>query len=589
MAFACHKHVVRWITAVKTPATIVDLGAGTSTFCFSDCAAQAKLTNAKIYAFDSYAGDRHSGFEHSLAAMQKRVAGLGAAGTNIVLTDPIDFGDAAAAWPAECKIDILHLDDGVYAKDTVRRHLDAWLPHLADDGAILLHGAYTHLTGCNVHEAINALLDEGDAADDASDTSFKGVYFEQGLGLGILTRDTAFHKHIYGDYHKLVQLAPVHFPLTLAPIAAADKDVSIHAFYHVCAVYNFADVMREQIATLQSSGLYDRMHTLFVSIVSKSLNDIERARDLLKPLTKVRIVYLSTDPTCFERPLLEFMHKFAFQFTRDAAMFLYLHTKGVSQQHQKEPTQSKIADWRKMMQYFLIEQHTECIDALRTHAIAGVNWRTWPQPHFAGNFWWARSDYLTTLAPKIGPDYYDSEMWIGSRRPRMKELHHTDLDHYFAPYPRSEYVSVVRAAEEQAALTANITLILQKTIDLFNKHNIEYWLAYGTLLGYRRDGAVIPHDDDADMCANGVQFTKILALRDECLAVGLHIVSFGKPQDYRKIIQFRTHDRQKTVDKDDDTGFIDVYCVERRENICVDHWNGYVVFICYLLFGYYQF
>ena len=40
---------------------------------------------------------------------------------------------------------------------------------------------------------------------------------------------------------------------------------------------------------------------------------------------------------------------------------------------------------------------------------------------------------------------------------------------------------------------------LEKTIKVFNKHNIQYWATAGTLLGSIRDKKIIEHDDDIDL------------------------------------------------------------------------------------------
>jgi phosphorylcholine metabolism protein LicD len=41
--------------------------------------------------------------------------------------------------------------------------------------------------------------------------------------------------------------------------------------------------------------------------------------------------------------------------------------------------------------------------------------------------------------------------------------------------------------------------ILEKTIKVLNRHNIDYYLDFGTLLGAIRDKALIPWDDDIDI------------------------------------------------------------------------------------------
>ncbi len=45
--------------------------------------------------------------------------------------------------------------------------------------------------------------------------------------------------------------------------------------------------------------------------------------------------------------------------------------------------------------------------------------------HFSGNFWWTRADYWHTLAPSIGPDYYDPERFLFTGKPRTACVYYT--------------------------------------------------------------------------------------------------------------------------------------------------------------------
>jgi hypothetical protein len=159
-------------------------------------------------------------------------------------------------------------------------------------------------------------------------------------------------------------------------------------------------------------------------------------------------------------------------------------------------------------------------------------------------------------------------MWLGSGgggAPSVHECHRTNVDHYYAAYPRARYASV----------RATIERLLGVVLDVFAEHDIPHFLAYGTLLGWRRERRVIAHDDDADLVLCESLHARLLGMRDVFAARGLYLTSYT--QNVRRIMQIRDHPHQRTVDKDE-CGFIDVYFTEPRldTNRVVDHWNFWV-------------
>jgi hypothetical protein len=103
---------------------------------------------------------------------------------------------------------------------------------------------------------------------------------------------------------------------------------------------------------------------------------------------------------------------------------LYLHSKGVS-----NPSDGTKARWRELMMHALVAEWEERMPELAHYDAVGVNWRDMPPvSHFSGNFWYASTRYLRTLADF--QTYYDApryriwdaihdkrlgcEFWIGS-------------------------------------------------------------------------------------------------------------------------------------------------------------------------------
>jgi hypothetical protein len=110
---------------------------------------------------------------------------------------------------------------------------------------------------------------------------------------------------------------------------------------------------------------------------------------------------------------------------------LYLHVKGAS-----HPPGS-VDRWRAFLCAGVLGRWRDCVAALDAgHDAAGNEWygpdrealwrRVWGLggldllPHFAGNFWWARRDYVARLPVQPLTTRWDAEYrFIGTGRPRV--------------------------------------------------------------------------------------------------------------------------------------------------------------------------
>jgi hypothetical protein len=119
---------------------------------------------------------------------------------------------------------------------------------------------------------------------------------------------------------------------------------------------------------------------------------------------------------------------------------LYLHSKGAT-----NPSEMSTR-WRNCMMRNLVSNWRSCIESLDHVDSVGCHWQgpplTPPTQHiWAGNFWWATSDYLRTLpslmtAQRIGlsgvdsvDSRYEAEVWIGNgpKLPTIRDLHPNGL------------------------------------------------------------------------------------------------------------------------------------------------------------------
>jgi hypothetical protein len=141
--------------------------------------------------------------------------------------------------------------------------------------------------------------------------------------------------------------------------------------------------------------------------------------------TKVEVGVISADVTRFESLTLGALRSFCLQQVehgnRDALVY-YLHSKGVTRWRSADEAKRylllrsccfarfpltnflrsmppRVLDWRQFMEHALFEKPQSCIDALLHQGakVCGVNFRPDPLPHYQGNFWWARCDFVATL------------------------------------------------------------------------------------------------------------------------------------------------------------------------------------------------
>jgi hypothetical protein len=184
-------------------------------------------------------------------------------------------------------------------------------------------------------------------------------------------------------------------------------------FYHVYADGDWFTPAVEHLEELVVSGLIDNLDDMFLGIVGSPANRKKVKFEL------PGVVVAEADEG-WEQVTLKEVHKYVQE--SDDAIF-YAHTKGAGS---KSPLAT---NWRVSMTNDTVTRWQECVTALRDHDAAGPFWlKSVEQEHaehdffFAGNFWWARSDYVRTLPPVKTENRFQAEGWIGLGRPRVKDM-----------------------------------------------------------------------------------------------------------------------------------------------------------------------
>lgn len=182
---------------------------------------------------------------------------------------------------------------------------------------------------------------------------------------------------------------------------------NIIGIIHVGVLGRWRDIFQSQIKKIRDCGLWDKCEKIYVGI-SGELFELEPGLDLL---SHNKYLLDGEIPTLLE--LYNLCKKLP------PTKIFYIHTKGASfdgchptthknwsdKFHGPEQTAKLIDAWREYLEYFVIERHSDCLEALNSHDVCGAEWKQNAStkmhgkipPHFSGNFWWSNSTYISSL------------------------------------------------------------------------------------------------------------------------------------------------------------------------------------------------
>ena len=207
------------------------------------------------------------------------------------------------------------------------------------------------------------------------------------------------------------------------------ENEDIYGFIHVGVMNDWKRILDSQVKSLKSSGLMSNTKKIYVSGSGDRI-DIPQGMELGVWNQELKEGEVET---------MKFIHRMSKALSGN---FWYIHTKGA--RWEIDSRESKCADtWREYMQYFVIRHWKDCVDALKTHDVCGVEYTEseWALKMdfqkkfiFSGNFWWARSDYIKSIANPIIDENpyneyrYKAEFFIVQGNPKVKnffQLHPT--------------------------------------------------------------------------------------------------------------------------------------------------------------------
>jgi hypothetical protein len=209
----------------------------------------------------------------------------------------------------------------------------------------------------------------------------------------------------------------------------------IKIIYHIYCNHVTYNIVREQIGHIIFSGLYDICDTIYCFITGDKQYIDEIVHYIDNAGKKFVIQKNIPNDTSYER----FTLREIYNLINSEDKILYIHSKGVTK---NGCVTTNIIDWRNVMEYFIIKKHKECIEHLNDHDVVGINYHSEPVPHFSGNFWWVTGKYYLSLDVNYlnDPSYNAPEFFLFINNPKFKNLHETNVNHYYSVYPYKTYI-----------------------------------------------------------------------------------------------------------------------------------------------------
>lgn len=181
-------------------------------------------------------------------------------------------------------------------------------------------------------------------------------------------------------------------------------------FWHVYAVNHWYEIAGEALACLAESAYPEPVEAHVVGGPGQAHDLAE-----LAGWHGVRLDVTVHAANQYEYPTLAALWRWCQSHDTPAG---YIHTKGVTR-----PNCPPYAWWRWMMLAEIVLRWPDRLRDLESHDAVGCTYRPdWPC--FAGNFWWARADWIRARPePRPSRDRYDHERWLlAGGQPRVKAL-----------------------------------------------------------------------------------------------------------------------------------------------------------------------
>ena len=244
-AWTGHRYFIYDLIRNIQPRTIVELGTHKGLSFFSMCqAVKDGKINSKLYAIDTWEGDKHAGFyDESVLMHVKNIINTHYAEQDITLLKKT-FDQAIDNF-SNTTIDIIHID-GLHTYEAVRHDFQQWFPKLSKNGLMLLHDTHEKRNDFGVYRLWKELKDNS-----------RTIEFYHSHGLGILFKNTKVFNRIsiFEDIWKLYySLLSDHLVLSYR-FKEMIKDANEIYGQRIRKTQMEIDTLKQKIDELQSSKI----------------------------------------------------------------------------------------------------------------------------------------------------------------------------------------------------------------------------------------------------------------------------------------------------------------------------------------------
>lgn len=170
-------------------------------------------------------------------------------------------------------------------------------------------------------------------------------------------------------------------------------------FIHCCIINNGLFILKELIDRIINCGLIEHLEKINICILGNC--NQENMNYIRNYNNKINICFQDPNIKLYEYPCLIELYKFCINQTENTQI-LYIHTKGVF-----KPYLRGEHEWRKYMSYFMIDNFKVCnnklLEGYNTVGCELYKDTIYKYKFYAGNFWWANSNYISKnlLNPEV--------------------------------------------------------------------------------------------------------------------------------------------------------------------------------------------